>query len=232
LWHEGRLFRSWRAGRTSHEGYLEDYASLGLGCLSLYELTFDHHWYEFALRLGHEILNRFSDPQGGFFDTSDAAAHLIARPKSEQDSPTPSGGAQATELLLRLSAFSDDREGFSEPASRALAGMQGLMVQHPTAFATWLCDFSLAVRPSRQLAIVGDIEADGFKALRAVADQPFIPNLVLAGSSASEVGQPPPLLDNRPSVGGRATAYLCRDFICLKPTNDPAVLEDQLREAL
>lgn len=232
MWHEGRLLRSWRQGQVSQEGYLEDYAALGLGCLSLYESTFDSRWYEFALQLAHAILDRFSDSHGGFFDTSEDNAGLIIRPKSHQDSPTPSGGAQAAELLLRLSSLSNDQEGFFEPAARTLAAMQSLMVQHPGSYAAWLCDLSLAVRSACQLAILGPIDAKGFGELRAVADQPYLPTLALAGGSTGEGKIHPPLLDDRQAVGGLPTAYLCRDFVCLKPTSDPAELEVQLRAAL
>lgn len=232
LWHDGHLLRSWRQGRTSPEGYLEDYASLGLGCLSLYESTFDNQWYEFALQLAHAIVTRFSDSHGGFFDTAEDTANLIARPKSQQDSPTPSGNAQAVELLLRLSALSDNKEGFSEPATRALVGMQGWMAQSPGAYAAWLCDLSLKIRPACQLAIVGPVDAKEYKTLRAVIDRPYIPHLALAGGSLSEEGTHPPLLDERHTVGGKPTAYLCKDFVCLKPTDDPAELRTQLKAAL
>src|SRR5262249_38302053 len=41
---DGRLLRSWRDGRTSGPAFLDDYAAMGLACLSLYETTFDLRW--------------------------------------------------------------------------------------------------------------------------------------------------------------------------------------------
>ena len=38
-----------------------------------------------------------------------------------------------------------------------------------------------------------------------------------------------PLLADRPLVGGRPTAYVCRHFVCSAPTTDPDALAAQLR---
>ena len=37
-----------------------------------------------------------------------------------------------------------------------------------------------------------------------------------------------PLLLDRPLVDGSATAYVCRGFVCERPTTDPATLTAQL----
>ena len=37
-----------------------------------------------------------------------------------------------------------------------------------------------------------------------------------------------PLLADRPLIDGRATAYVCRGFVCERPTTDPAQLVRQL----
>src|SRR5690606_7581291 len=41
---DGRLLRSWRAGRAAHTAYLEDYAALGLGLLALYQSDPQPRW--------------------------------------------------------------------------------------------------------------------------------------------------------------------------------------------
>jgi uncharacterized protein YyaL (SSP411 family) len=37
-----------------------------------------------------------------------------------------------------------------------------------------------------------------------------------------------PLLGDRPALDGAATAYLCRGFVCDRPTGDPEALAQQL----
>jgi uncharacterized protein len=40
----------------------------------------------------------------------------------------------------------------------------------------------------------------------------------------------PPLLQDRPLQNNQPTAYVCQNFVCRQPTNDPAELDAQLSE--
>ncbi len=73
---------------------------------------------------------------------------------------------------------------------------------------------------TKELAIVGDSWRD----LAAVYWSRYRPNIVLApASGASDV----PLLEGR-TDHGRTLAYVCQDFICVLPTEDPEKLAQQL----
>ena len=102
---DGRMLRSWKDGQAKLNGYLEDYAHCADGLLELYQTTFDPHWFAAARGLADSILAHFSDPSGGFFDTSDDHEALIMRPKGVQDGALPSGAAMAAGVLLRLAHF-------------------------------------------------------------------------------------------------------------------------------
>src|SRR5262249_48891709 len=117
---DGRLGRSWKDGRASGQGVLEDYADLAEGLLALYEATFDERWFTSARALADAILDRFEDPAGGFFDTATDHERLVTRPKDIQDNATPSGGAMATLVLLRLAALTGEAR-YREAAERAIA---------------------------------------------------------------------------------------------------------------
>ncbi len=226
---DGELKRSWRQGRARFRGYLEDHAALGLGLLDLYAADFDPRWYGAARDLAGAILERFQDPEGGFFDTPEDHEQLLARPKSLQDSPMPSGNTLAVALLLRLEALTGD-ERYWQPAERALGMMSGVMSQHPTAFAGWLNELDFALAATRQLALVGEPSADAFRALARRAHRRYEPNLVLAGGSSSSTDGPA-LLADRGLLNGEPAAYLCQGFVCKQPTSDPEELEDLLEAA-
>ncbi|HEY70520.1 MAG TPA: thioredoxin domain-containing protein, partial [Anaerolineae bacterium] len=221
--------RSWRLGQARHRAFLEDHAALGKGLLSLYQTDFNPRWYQGCIEQAEEILLHFTDPQGGFFDTGGDHETLIARPKSMQDSPMPSGNTLAVELLLRLSALSGERR-YSEAAEAAIRAMQDIASRHPTSFAGWLSNLDFAIGPQLQLALMGQPEAQDFQSLAATIRGRFMPNLVIAGGLGSMDGDPQ-LLKGRQSIEGKATAYLCRSFSCNLPTTSPVELIEQLEAA-
>ena len=116
---DGRLGRSWKDGRSTGEGVLEDYAHLADGLLALYEATFDERWFVDARGLTDTILDHFVDPVGGFFDTADDHEALITRPKDVQDNAIPSGGSMAASVLLRLAALTGEAATGTPPNGRS-----------------------------------------------------------------------------------------------------------------
>ena len=133
----GKLRRAWRAGKASSEVFLEDYASLVTGLLALYQADFNPRWFTSALELAEEMIARFADDSGGFYDTSVDGEPLLIRPKDMQDDATPSGNALAAEALLRLAAFTG-REDFRTRAESTIKIALPMAVRYPTAFARWL----------------------------------------------------------------------------------------------
>ena len=225
----GQLGRSWKDGRSSGQGVLEDYANLADGLLALYQATFDERWFATARTLADAILDRFADPAGGFFDTAIDHEQLVTRPKDVQDNATPSGSAMATFVLLRLAALTGESR-YRAAAERALATTTPYLVRYPTAFAQWLqaADFSLA--SVAEVAIVGDLDDPATHELLQVAGGGYAPNRVLAASSLAEGPSTVPLLAERTRLKGRPTAYVCRNFACRLPVTDADALRDQLAE--
>jgi hypothetical protein len=220
---DGRLRRSWKDGRATADGTLEDYADLADGLLALYEATADERWFTTARGLADRILDRFADPEGAFFDTPDDGEALVVRPRNQQDNATPSGSSMAASVLLRLAALTGDAR-YQAAAEGALATVGPFLARHPTAFAHWLSVLEAAHAGIVELAIVGDPGEAGTRALVRVADaryRPFTVRALAADPEASTV----PLMQLRFRLGGRATAYVCRDFACRQPVTEPEALE-------
>ncbi|MDQ2966560.1 MAG: thioredoxin domain-containing protein, partial [Chloroflexota bacterium] len=218
----GRLKRSWKDGRATGEGVLEDYSHLGEGLLALYEATFDERWFFAAREFADAILGHFSDPAGGFFDTADDHERLVTRPKDPQDNAVPSGGSEATMLLLRLAALTGEAR-YRTAADQAIASVTALAPGHATGFANWLSAIDFALAPVVEIAVVGDAAADETSRLLAPARTGYRPNQVLA-ISADPVSSAVPLLGGRFAIDGRPTAFVCRDFACRQPVNEPEAL--------
>ena len=195
------------------------------GLLALYQGTFDAFWYEWAHELVDMILTHFSDDgNGGFYDTSEDHEALIFRPKDVQDNATPSGGAAASNAMLQLSLLSGDRM-YWDAAENAVSALGELPATHPTGFAHWLCVTDLMQGDAIEVAIVGRPEAGDTRRLLEVVFQRYRPNMMVAvGTDEERV----PLLRNRPQIDGKATAYVCRQFVCKNPVTEPSELEMSL----
>jgi uncharacterized protein YyaL (SSP411 family) len=174
------------------------------------------------------VLERFVDPDGGFFDTADDHERLVARPKDVQDNATPSGGAMATHVLLRLAALTGDGR-YRTAADRAIAQVAPLAARYPTAFAKWLTAIDLALADVAEVAIVGSLDEPGTRELLVAAGAGLRRDRVIA-LAPDPATSAVPLLEGRTRVGGRPAAYVCRSFTCQVPVTDPEALAAQLRE--
>ena len=227
---EGRVLRSYKDGVAKIGGYLEDYAALGLAALALYELTFDDAWLTRARTLTDAAVEWFwDDGAGAFFDTPHDHEALVTRPRDVTDNATPSGTSLVAELLARLADLLQD-EAMRRRATYVLETIAEPMARHPAAFGHALGVADLLVRGAVELAIVGDPASEDFRALTRAAAERYVPSLVLAGGAARSAPGIP-LLADRPTAGGRATAYVCRNYACDAPVTDADLLGTQLDAA-
>jgi uncharacterized protein YyaL (SSP411 family) len=213
---DGRLFRTWRNGRASIPGYLEDYADVAHGLLELHVATGELRWLEEANRLARLAVELFADEErGGFFMTAHDAEQLVARKKDLDDNPVPSGNSMLAHVLLRLSRIYGDDE-LEQRAVAVLRLLHGGLTRMPSAFGWALCALDLYLSPPRELAIVGSPRDDVARAALA----PFDPNAVVAFGPSDEI----PLLAGKTLVDGKPAVYVCERFACSAPVTDPAAL--------
>jgi len=222
----GRLFRTWKAGADAkYNAYLEDYAFLADGLLTLYQATFEPRWFDWARELAEMMLTHFRDSDNqGFFDTSNDHEELIHRPKDLQDNAVPSGSSVAAAVLLQLSLLTGNSE-YWKAAERSIATMGKFMSEYPSGFAQWLNATSFILAEPREVALIGSQEELG--PLLAVLRSGYRPFQVLAaGDGESDASVP--LLENRARLNRKGTAYVCRQFVCQAPVTSPDALARQL----
>jgi uncharacterized protein YyaL (SSP411 family) len=227
---DGRLLRAWRERRTGSTAYLDDYALMAEALLTLYETTFDLRFFREARALADEMLRLFQDEDGGgFFQTGSDAEHLVLRPKELFDNAVPAGSSAAAHVLQRLALLTGEAE-YERAGVSALRLVRELMARSPTGFGNALCALDLYLGPSREVAIVGDPGSEDTKRLVAEVHGRYLPNTVLAVASPDDVvsNEAVGLLQDRPQVDGKATAYVCRRFVCQFPVTEPGALAVQL----
>jgi hypothetical protein len=224
---QGSLRRAWRQGQASVEVFLEDYASLVLGLLDLYQGDFNTRWFSEAEQLAGEMLQKFNDPNGRFFDTPSDGEILLTRPSEMQDNATPSGNALAVEALLKLAAFTGN-EDWRLKAEQAMKRVADQAVRYPTAFARWLSAADFALGKVKQVALIGAISEKGTSDFLAEVYSRYRPNLIIGQTEYPPSDEVPALLVDRPMLDGKPTAYVCEGFVCNLPVTNLQDFRKQL----
>ena len=219
----GKLCRAWRDGKTTSEVFLEDYASLILGLLELYQTDFNNKWFTSARELTDEMIEKFEDPDGGFFDTPHDGEVLLIRPKDISDNATPSGNALACEVLLKMASYTDEGK-YRDLAEQALSIMGDSALRYPLGFSRWLSAAENAQGNMKQIAVMGKAGEENFERMLKMIRAEYTPGVVVAASPYPPSKDAPILLNDRTLINGKATAYVCEGFVCKQPTTDPEIL--------
>ncbi|NDJ36775.1 MAG: thioredoxin domain-containing protein, partial [Chloroflexi bacterium] len=225
---DGRLRRSHKDGQAKFNAYLEDYAFLAEGLLELYQTTFDLRWFRQALALTEAMVELFWDEDAGFYDTSHDHEELVARPQDVTDNATPAGNSAAVAVLVRMAILAN-RPEWAARADRLLRHLARPIQGYPRAFGYLASQLDFVLSEPQEIALVGSLTEVG--PLLAVVREGFRPNQVVAllDPDEPEAAELIPLLNDRPRVEGRATAYVCRNYACKLPVTDPEALRKQLQ---
>jgi uncharacterized protein YyaL (SSP411 family) len=223
---DGRLLRTYKDGKAKLNGYLEDYAFLIDALLLLHETTFGDRWLIAAVELGRSIVELFWDEDSKqFYDTGIDHEDLVIRPRDTTDNAIPSGSSMATSVLLKLSILTGDSL-YLDRAATALRSAREIMQRFPSAAGHWLGAFDFYLARAKEVVIVGRHGDTATRNLTREVYEEYLPNRVFIGA---EDGPPSanidiPLFEDRHMVEGRSTAYVCENYVCLLPVNDPAEL--------
>ena len=193
-----RLLRTYREPRAALNGYLEDYAFLVDGLITLHEATFDQDWLREAVALGYGMVDLFWDEgEGLWYDTGRDHEALIVRPRDVSDNATPSGASMATDVLLRLAVITGDAE-LRRRAAESLRSVRDLMSRVPAGAGHWLGALDLYLSSPREIALIGEPAAEETRALAAEVYREYIPNRVFVGAGDAEgAASGVPLLEGR-----------------------------------
>jgi len=226
---DGHLLRRWRAGEAGIPAVLTDYAFLVDGLLDLYEATFDLRWLTTARELGLEMVDRFADPAGGFFDTDGRDPTLLLRTKESYDGAIPTGNAVACLDLLRLAEYFADA-GLRDRADQALRTFHTAMTQAPRTVPQMLRALDFRLGAVKEVVIAGPADDPRTLSLLDTARQTFLPARVIALTSGKDaIAKTIPWAAGRIAIDDRPTAYVCENHMCLLPARDVASLLRQLR---
>ncbi|MBN9091344.1 MAG: thioredoxin domain-containing protein [Reyranella sp.] len=215
---DGRLFRSYRAGKRLHRGTLDDYANMARAGVALFEVTGEMRYLDEAQSLIAVLDRHFADAAGGYFTTADDAADLIVRGKHCHDNAVPAGNGTLIGVLARLWVLTGD-ERWHDKARRQFAAFAGELDSNFFPLMTLLNGYETLHSPV-ELVIVGDPNDPATEALRRAVYLLCLPNKVVRRLTPGADLPPNHPATGKGLVGGKPALYVCRDMACEAPITD------------
>ncbi|HLG93988.1 MAG TPA: thioredoxin domain-containing protein, partial [candidate division Zixibacteria bacterium] len=230
----GRLLKRYRDGQAALDGQFDDYAFMVWGLIELYEATFEVRYLEEALKLNEAMLTHFWDKQnGGFYFQPDDGEKQIVRTREIADGALPSGNSVTALNLLRLARMTGQTE-LEELASKLMQSFAGDVSRSPINFTMLLTALDFALGPSFEVVIAGRPEAPDTHRMLAALRKPFLPNKIVLfrpeGSKEPPIVKLADFVRSQSALGGKATAYVCQNFVCSRPTAQVAQMLALLKE--
>ncbi len=221
---DGRLLHRYRDGEAAIQANSDDYAFLTWGLLELYETSFELRYLQAALDLNRDLVQHFwDDKNSGFYFTADDAENHLVRQKQIYDGAIPSGNSVAMLNLLRLARMTANPD-LEDKAARVGRAFSGTIGKAPSEFTQMMVAVDFAVGPSYEVVIAGNSQAQDTKAMLRALMTPFVPNKIAllrpSEQPSPEIVRLAEFTKYQPSLGNKATAYVCLKYNCKLPTTD------------
>jgi uncharacterized protein YyaL (SSP411 family) len=219
------LLRRHRAGESAIAGYADDYANTIWGLLELFQAGGDPRWLELAIVLQRRQDELFRDAAGGgWFSTTGHDASVLLRQKEDYDGAEPAASSVSAWNVLVLAHLTGDtawqaraEEAFSACARRLETGGRAMPLM--------LCALSAWHAGIQQCVVLGARDDAAAEALVRVVSRRYLPFAVHVpiepGPRQGALAQVLPSAGAFGLVGGKPTAYWCRDFACETPLTVP-----------
>lgn len=219
---DGGLNHNYKNGKSTINGYLEDYATLIDALISLYEVTLDEQWLNTSKELtDYTFVHFYDEVSGMFFFTSDEDENLIARKMEVADNVIPASNSIMARNLAKLSHYYSNSH-YLKTSKQMLNNVKTTINSYPSGYSNWLQLMSDFASTYYEIAVSGKDAVEKLKEINQV----YIPNKLIAGS----IGE-----SNIPLMEGRYNdditfVYICVDGACKLPENEVNKALEQLNK--
>jgi uncharacterized protein YyaL (SSP411 family) len=216
----GHLWRSFRNGRGSIDGFLDDYALLAKAYIGLYEVTFDKYWLILSTKLAdYSITNFYDNKSGLFYYTSSGSAKLAARKIEILNNVIPSSNAVMGEVLFVLGTLLEN-EVYLQKSSSMMTKIAGRLGETIAYSPEWGYLAGMISHSNYEVAIMG---AEALQK-NSEMQKNYLPNSLFMGGVEENL----PLLENK--LPGKGTLiYVCVNKTCRLPVSDVSRALQQIK---
>jgi len=217
---DGSMFHNYKNGKSTIEGFSEDYAHTITAFIELYQATFDEQWLDSAKELMNYSIKHFLNKETNmFYFTSDNQTDLITRKTEVIDNVIPSSNSVLAESLFKLGHYYSNKT-YTDLAIQMLSNVNEDIVSTPSGFMNWLVLYLNYASPYYEVAISGQDAQTKLKEL----DLSYLPNILISGAiNNSEL----PLLKNK-YIDDETFIYVCVSGTCKLPVKTTKKALEQL----
>jgi uncharacterized protein len=226
------LTRRYRQGHAAVDGYAEDYAFLIFGLLELFQADGDAEWLDWAIALQARQDELFGDADGGgWFSTSGQDRSVLLRLKEDYDGAEPSATSIGAHNLNVLAHLTGDAATIDR-LDHTLTHAGGRAAASGRAAPMMLAVLSSYHAGVRQVVVVGEREAEATAALMDAIRGAYLPSTIVVPvdpTNQDAIARRLSWVGAMTAATGKSAAYVCRDFTCQAPIDDPQELATALR---
>lgn len=217
----GRLYSTYRDGKSAHLATLDGYAYFIWGLTELYEATFEPRLLKQAVHWNKEMLSIFMEGHTLYFSGSDVE-DIPIRQQNASDGAVPAGQAIAVLNLIRLARMTGDFT-LEDTARRIIIGLSDEILHSPVAYTGLLMSEMYLRTGGFDIVLVS---GEGIEAMIEVTRgfYPFCTFLV-CGEGYDDVAELAPFTNEMLQIDGKATAYVCSHGSCMPPVTSKEDLQ-------
>ena len=199
-----------------------------VGLIELFQATGDARWLDWAIELTDVQIELFFDERdGGWFSTTGDDPSVLLRLKEDYDGAEPSAASVTVRNLITLGHLTGDA-ALTARAERTLERYGTEIGRVVRVMPLMVANVALWRLPSAQVVLVGRKDRADFRALESAMASRLLPATVVIpvepGESQLHVAARLPWLGAMQMRDDKATAYVCRDFVCREPVTDAEAL--------
>jgi uncharacterized protein YyaL (SSP411 family) len=219
---DGGLNHSYKNGKSTINGYLEDYSTVIDAYIALHQITMNEEWLQISKNLTDYCFVHFFDKTTNmFFFTSDQDEDLIARKTEIYDNVIPASNSIMARNLFALGNYFNNTT-YTKTAQKMLHNVKKELQEYPSGHSNWLQLYSDISGAFFEVAILGT----NARAHLNEIQQYYIPNKLIAASTTNSTL---PLLKHR-FQSNKTLIYVCVDGTCKQPVSDSKKAVSQMKE--
>jgi uncharacterized protein YyaL (SSP411 family) len=210
IYDEKQLYHSYKNGKFTINGFLEDYAFTAQAFVALYAANCDEKWLVKAKILVDNAIENFYDEKDGlFYFNSIIDAPLITRQKEVQDNVIPSSNAIMAHVLFDLGIYFE-QDKYIEMSEKMCAHFYHEITNYGSAYACWALLLLRLNMPVLQIAIP---QKEYRETLIAIHQKYRINLFTYALHPAAAL----PFVEDKKD---KEYFYVCADKVCSLPLNN------------